>query len=54
MQSEHDEPGWLIGTITNMIQQCKKWFRQKQMKLDEPTQAEWETTATYFRESDNK
>jgi hypothetical protein len=33
--SEDDEPGWVIGTITQMAQQHIERFRQKQMKLDE-------------------
>jgi len=36
--SEDDEPGWVIGTITNTVQQRMERFRQNQMKLDELTQ----------------
>jgi hypothetical protein len=34
---EDDEPGWVMGTITKMVQQRMKRFRQKQMKLDKFT-----------------
>ena len=33
--SEDDEPGWVMGTITKMVQQNMERFRQKQMKFDE-------------------
>jgi hypothetical protein len=36
--SEDDEHSWVMGTITKMVQQRMKRFRQKQMKLDELTQ----------------
>ena len=36
--SEDDEPGWVIGTMTKMVQQRLERFRQKMMKLDELTQ----------------
>jgi hypothetical protein len=48
--SEDDEPGWVMGTITNTVQQRMERFRQKQMKLDELTQPGWEDAAGYFRE----
>ena len=32
--SEDDEPGWVMGTITQTVQQRMERFRQKQMKLD--------------------
>jgi hypothetical protein len=35
--SKDDEPGWVMGTITIMVQQCMERFRQTQMKLDELT-----------------
>ena len=31
--SEDDEPGWVMGTLPNMAQQCRERFCQKQMKL---------------------
>jgi hypothetical protein len=36
--SEDDEPGWVMGTISKMVQQPMESFRQKQMKVDELTQ----------------
>ena len=52
--SEDDEPGWVMGTITKMVQQRMERFRQKQMKLDELTQPGWEDAADYFRVRDKK
>jgi len=52
--SEDDEPGWVMGTITKMVQQRMERFWQKQMKLDELTQPGWEDAADYFRERDKK
>jgi len=54
MLSEDDEPGWVMGTISIMVQQRMESFRQKQMKLDELTQPGWEDAADYFRERDKK
>jgi len=51
---EDDEPGWVMGTITWMVQQRMERFRQKQMKFDELTQPGWEDAAYYFRERDKK
>jgi len=52
--SEDDEPGWVMGTITETVQQRMERFRQKQMKFDELTQPGWEDAADYFRERDKK
>jgi len=52
--SEDDEPGWVMGTTTKMVQQCMDRFRQRQMKLDELTQPGWEDVADNFRERDKK
>jgi len=52
--SEDDEPSWVMGTITKTVQQRMEKFWQKQMKLDELTQPEWEDGANYFRERDKK
>jgi hypothetical protein len=52
--SEDDKPGWVMGTITKMVQQHMERFRQKQMKLDELTQLGWENAADYCRERDKK
>jgi len=52
--SEDDEPGWVMGTITNTVQQRIERFRQKQMKLHKLTQLGWENAADYLREKDKK
>jgi len=39
--SEFKEPGWVMGTISKMVQHRKESFRQKQMRLDELTQPRW-------------
>jgi hypothetical protein len=52
--SEDDEPSWVMGTITKMVQQRIETFRQKQMKLDELTQLGWEDAADDLRERDQK
>jgi len=52
--SEDDESGWVMGTITKIVQQHMERFRQKQMKLDELTHPGWEDAADYFRERDKK
>jgi hypothetical protein len=52
--SEDDEPGWVMGTITNTVQQRMDRFRQKEMKFDELTQPGWEDAADNFRERDTK
>jgi hypothetical protein len=52
--SEDDEPGRVMGTINQMVQQRMERFRQKQMKLDELTQPGWEDAADWFRERDKK
>jgi len=52
--SNNDEPGWVMGTITNTVQQRMERFRQKEMKLDELTQPGWEDAANLFPESDKK
>jgi len=50
--SEDDEPSWVMGTITKMVQQRIERSRQKQMKIDELTQPGWEDSVDYFREHD--
>jgi hypothetical protein len=40
MLSGDDEPGWVMGTISTMVQHCKVCFRQKQMRLDDLLQPE--------------
>jgi hypothetical protein len=46
--SEDDKPGWVMGSITQMVQQHMERFWQKQMALDELTQPGWEDAAHYF------
>ena len=43
--SEDDQPGWVMRTITNTVQQRTERFRQKQTMLDELTQLGWEDAA---------
>jgi len=52
--SEDDEPGWVIRTVTKMVQQHMERFQQKQKKLDELTQPGWEDAADYFHKQDKK
>jgi hypothetical protein len=52
--SEDDQPGWVMGTITKMVQQRMERFRQKQMKFDKLTHPRWEDAADYFPERDEK
>jgi hypothetical protein len=49
-----DEPGWVRGTITKMVQQRMERFWQKQMKPDKLTQPGQEDVADYFRERDKE
>jgi len=52
--SEDDEPGWVMGTISKMVQHRMESFWQKQLWLDELTQPGWVDAADYFRERDMK
>jgi hypothetical protein len=52
--SEDDKPGWVMGTITKMVQQRMERFQQKQMKFDELTQPGWEDAADYVRTRDKR
>ena len=52
--SEDDEPGWLMGTISKMVQHRMQSFWQKPMRPDEMTQLGWGYAADYFRERDMK
>jgi len=49
-----DEPGWVMGTISNKVQLRMASFRQKQMRLDELMQPRWGDSANYFGERDMK
>jgi hypothetical protein len=46
--SKDDEHGWVMGTITNTVQQHMERFRQKRLKLNELTQPGWEDAADHF------
>ena len=52
--SEDDEPSWVIGKISQMVQHRMERFRQEQMKLDELPQPGWGNAADYFCERDLK
>ena len=52
--SDHDEPGWVMGTISKTVQHCMESFPKKQMRLDELTQLGWGDAANYFRKRDMK
>jgi hypothetical protein len=50
--SADDEPGWVIGSMSKMVQHSMESLRQKQLRLDELTQPGWGDGADYFRERD--
>ena len=50
--SKDDEPGWVMGTISNTVQYCMESFRQKQMRLDKLMQPGCGDTADSFGERD--
>ena len=52
--SDDDEPGWVMGTISETEQYRKERFRQKQMKLDKLMQPGWGDAADYFCEWDRR
>jgi len=52
--SEDDEPRWVMGTFSKMVQHGMESFRQKQIRLDKLTQQEWGDAADYFHEGDMK
>jgi len=52
--SEHDEPGWVMGTVSKTVQHPMERFRQKQMRLDELMQPGRGDAANYFHERDMK
>jgi hypothetical protein len=52
--SEDDEPSWVMGTISETVQQRMERFQQKQMKLSKLTQLGWQDVANYFRQRDKK
>jgi len=48
-----NEPDWVIGTITNMVQQCMKCVQNIQIRLDELMQPRWEDKHDYFHKGGN-
>jgi hypothetical protein len=52
--SEDDEPGWVMGTISKMVQHRMDRIRQKQMTLNELTKPVWGDAADYIREEDKQ
>jgi len=52
--SEDDNPGWVMGTISQTVQHPMERFRQKQMKLDQLMQPGCGDAADYFRERHKK
>jgi len=52
--SEHDEPGWVMGTITKQVQQHLEGFGQYPMKLGKLTLRGWDDAADDFHERDQK
>jgi len=52
--SQDDEPDWVMGTITKLVQRRMQGFRQKQRKRDELTQPGREYAADYIHEEEKK
>jgi len=52
--SKDDEPGWVMGTISKMVQYRMEHYRQKQMMLHELMQRGWGDAADYCCERDKK
>jgi hypothetical protein len=52
--SDDEEPGWMMGPITKMVQHRLERFRQKQTKLDQLTQPGWKDATDYFHGRDKK
>jgi len=50
--SEHDEPGWVMGTILQMVQHRMERFWQTQMRLDVLTQPGWGDAAHFLCDRD--
>ena len=47
--SEDDKPGWVMGTISNMVQYRMKRFLQMQIKVEESTRPGLGTAVNCFR-----
>jgi len=52
--SEDDAPNWVMGKISNTVQQQMGRFPHKHMHLHELRQPGWGDTANYFRERDEQ
>jgi len=52
--SDDDDPGWVMGTMSESVQHHVESFRQKQMRLDQSIQPGWGDAANYLRETDMK
>jgi len=52
--SNDEEPGWVMGTITKMVQQHMERSWPKRMKQDEWIEPGWGYAPDYFRETDKK
>jgi len=50
--SDDDEPGWVLGTITETVQHRMENFRRKEMRLDELTHPGWGDAANHRRKRD--
>jgi hypothetical protein len=50
--SDDDEPGWVMGTISKMVQHRMGSFRPTQIRLDELTQLGWRDAVNFFRVRD--
>ena len=50
--NEDEEPGWVMGTISKMLQQCLNIFQQKQIRPDKLMKLGWGDIAEHFRERD--
>jgi len=50
--SKDDEPGWVMGTISKMVEKRMQIFRQKHMRLEEITQPGRGDVANIVRERD--
>jgi len=52
--SEDDEPGWVMGTISNTVRHSMDSVCQKEVTLDELMQPGWVDRADYFHRRDKK
>jgi len=51
---EDDQPTWVMGTISKMVQYRKKCFQRKQMELDKLMPPGWGDAANYYHGRDKK